>query len=381
MKSENQTPTPSKLTAITALIAGWLTAIFMLYVVFPSTVYAWATIALFLLCAYKISTKKSGFILTAVLTAIAFFALGTSAETLAHVLSIVASAVIGGAMLTEIKSGIIFIFFTGAIYTAAALLSSPTGALTVLTGLPMAISLAVCARLKASRVTSVCAVSAVFLSTWILPTAITFYLQYGNEAAEQFKLLLAEFRTVQTDTMVSLMSELFADSEGELSGMIDKETVATLVDTVINLFPAILIVLSNIVAFSAHTLSLHARERLGKLYGDNEKCFALSKVSAWLYIISFSAVLFGISGSETARIFTLAMQNINVILTPSFLFAGISSISVVMHAPEGKLGTVHTLIAILALLYCGTFLIYPIVAFGVIRTLNSGKKPPEIPNS
>ena len=116
MKNENQTPTPSKLNATKALIAGWLTAIFMLYVVFPSAVYAWATIALFLLCAYKINTKRAGFILTASLTAIVFFALGTSAETLAYVLSIIASAVIGGIMFTEIKSGIIFIIFTYILY-------------------------------------------------------------------------------------------------------------------------------------------------------------------------------------------------------------------------------------------------------------------------
>lgn len=381
MKNENQTPTPSKLNTTKALIAGWLTAIFMLYVVFPSAVYAWATIALFLLCAYKINTKRAGFILTASLTAIVFFALGTSAETLAYVLSIIASAVIGGIMFTEIKSGIIFIIFTCAAYAVAALLNSPTEALTVLTGLPMSAALAICAKLRASRVTSICAVSAVFLSTLVLPVAITFYLQHGSEAAAQFKALLEEFRTVWTDTMVSVSEEVFANSNDNLSEIFNKETVSALVDTTINLLPAILIILSNVVAFSVHTLSLHARERIGEIPQDNEKKFLLSKVSAWLYIISFIAVFFGASDSVTANILALALQNINLILTPSFLFAGISSISVVMHAPEGRTGTVYTLLAILALLYCGTFLIYPIVAFGVIKTLNSYKKPPKTSNS
>ena len=78
MKDENQTPSQVKLTALKALIAGWLTAIFMLYTVFESTVYAWAVIALFLICAYKINNKKSGFILTAIFIAIAFFLLGAS---------------------------------------------------------------------------------------------------------------------------------------------------------------------------------------------------------------------------------------------------------------------------------------------------------------
>lgn len=375
MKFENQTPTPTKLTALKSIVAGWITAIFMLYTVFPSTVYAWATIAVFLLCAFKISSKKSGFVVITALTAVAFFAFGASAEVLAYVLSIIATAVLGGIMLSEKKSCVVFIVFAGIVFTAVALLKTPLEALTSLVGLPMAVSLAVSAKVKASRVASICAASGMFLATLILPVAISFYGRYGAESAEQFKLLLEEFRVAWTDAMVSVSEEMFTNGNENLLEVFNKETVSALVDTTINLLPAILIILSNAVALSAQTLSLYVREFLLEFPQESEKKFMLSKVSAWLYIISFIVMLVVVSDSDTARVITLATQNINVILTPSFLLAGIASLSSAFHMPEGRRRTGYTVMIILAFLYCGTFLIYPIVALGVIRTLKSNKKP------
>ena len=207
---------------------------------------------------------------------------------------------------------------------------------------------------------------AVFLSTLVLPVAITFYLQHGSEAAAQFKALLEEFRTVWTDTMVSVSEEVFANSNDNLSEIFNKETVSALVDTTINLLPAILIILSNVVAFSVHTLSLHARERIGEIPQDSEKKFLLSKVSAWLYIISFIAVFFGASDSVTANILALALQNINLILTPSFLFAGIAIWGSSFFTALGN-GLVSALISFLRTL---VFQIAAVIVFPLIWELD-----------
>lgn len=381
MKSENQTPASPKLTALKSIIAAWLIAIFALYTVFPSTLYACVTIALFLICAYKINTKRMGFVTVAVFTAITFFALGASPAMLAYLLGIISSSVIGGIMLTENKSRIVFTVFMGIAYTAVALIKSPVEALSLLVSVPMAVTLALCAKFKAPRVASICAVSGVFLATMILPIAIEFYIQYGSEATAQFKLFIDEFRTFQTDTLTALVEEISADSDVKMNELFDSQNIAALVDTLISLLPAIFIIFSNAVAFSAHTLMLNAREKLGESLQVDETLFLLSKVSAWLYIISFFVMLFNASRSEFAQTLSLATQNINLILIPSFLLVGIGSIAKLIHTHDKRKRTMHTVISVLALLYCGTFLIYPIAALGVITTFNLNKPPRGTQNS
>ena len=381
MKSEIKIPTPPLLQSIKALIAGLISVIFMLYTVFESAIYACLVIALFLICVYKITPKGRGFAVSAGITAVAFFLLGASFETLAFVLSIISIAVIGALMLSSSKSGIIFAAFTTGAYIVSALLSSPADALSSLVGIPSAIALAICAKLKLPRISAVCTLSAVFIVTLVSPLLLWIYLTYGSDSAEQVKLFFDSIRTTQAEAISTAISSVFADSNPDLAAKFDKQTVTDLIDTAISLLPAVIIIISNIIAISIHTLSLRARQALGGDVSEEEKKFSLSKVSAWLYIISFISLFIGGAESNSARATLLTLQNINLILTPSFFLVGIKSISLVIGPAGAKNNIFNTVMLILTIMYCGTLLIYPIVALGVIRTINSGKTPNKPQNS
>lgn len=369
MNNETRTNIPVKLTLLKALVAGWLAAMFMIYTVLPSTVFACVVAAVFLFCAYK--ANKRGFALTAVVTALTFLVLGASVTALAYVLSLISAALVGGIMLCGKKSAVLYLVFGSAAYAVAAILKSPTEALPVLTSVPLAIALAVCIKTRARRVSAVCVISAVFAIILIAPYAVSFYLQHGSESLEQFKLLLDEVRVLLTDSVVKAYEEIPEDAKKQVADIFTPDVIASSIDAVFPLIPAIFIIVCNTFAFSLHTLSIWIRASLGDSLKEEEKIFSMSKTSAWLYIISFIAMLFSLSDSDFAQIIMLSMQGLNMILTPSFLWLGLSSVSVSFRTADGKKSIFHTVIAILAFLYCGTFLIYPLVIFGVVKTLKS----------
>lgn len=215
--------------------------------------------------------------------------------------------------------------------------------------------------------------SGILIATLLVPFAITMRIQYGDEALNTFRTFIDEFKTTFTEAIVSLVQETFADNSS-IAESLDKQTVSVLVDTVMSLVPAILIIFSNIIAFSAHTLSMIVRETLGTSLTEAESSLSLSKTSALLYIVSFFVSLFGSSASGTARVLTVAMQNVNLILTLSFFVIGITAAATLIRSDERRKGVMNKIILILAVLYCGTFLIYPIAAFGVIKTLQNWKR-------
>ena len=379
MNNENQVPEKGRTSHIEAVIAYLAVGLFMIYSIFPSAIYAYGVIAAFLALSYRVN--KAGFTITAVLTALCFVVF--SAVTLASLLSTISVAVIGGIMLTRPKARIIFIALAAAVYAVAAYVTSPVEGLGVLTALPMAIALAICIKVKPARTTSVCAISAAFVATIVLPFAISFYLTHGGGWLEQLKITADELRSVLADETYKAFTEAFSNtalSDIKLSDTITPDITKSAVNLVFDLLPAIIIIVSNLVAYVVHAFSLIARRHLGDTPQIHEILFSMSKVSAWVFIISFVAMLVSFSDAELARIASLALQNINLILTPSFLLVGLTSFSISIRTENSKKKLLHTILAVLAFLYCGTFLIYPLVAFGVFNTLAPARNKRNTPN-
>ena len=380
MNNENQTPIRDKTPHIETVIACLALGLFMTYSIFPSTVYAYGVIAAFLALAYRIN--KKGFTVTAVLTVLSFVLF--TAVTLASLLAIISVAVIGGIMLTKPKARIVFIAIAAVVYAVAAVVTSPVEGLGVLTALPMAIALAVCIKVKPTRTTSVCAISGAFVATLVLPFAISFYITHGGEWLEQLKITVDELRTVLAEETYTAFTEAFSNttlSEFNLSDTITPEIATSAVNLVFDLLPAIIIIISNLVAYVVHAFSLIARRHLGDLPKLHEILFSMSKVSAWVFIISFVGMLVSFSDAEPARVASMALQNINLILTPSFLLVGLTSFSISIRTENNKKKILHTVLAVLAFLYCGTFLIYPLVAFGVFNTLAPARNKQNTPDA
>ena len=373
MLYKDQTDTPRKLSIARILLACWLAAVFMIYPAIPYLPYACAIVILFLGCAFRVN--KHGFALTVVLTAIACVSVA-SVVAVAHVLSVISVAVIGCVMLREKASAITFMIFTAVIYGVAAFVKTPMEALSVLTPIPIAIALAICAKLRTRRVSTICVISAIFIATLLAPAVISFCIEHGADASEQFKQILSEVRQAIIDFFVKANNELPTEAKEMLPAEITESDIATIIDVFFPLIPALFVIASNIFAFIVHTLSLWTRFAFDDLPTADETVFEMSKVSAWLYIISFVAMLFSFSSSELAEICMIAFQSLNLILTPSFLFAGICAVSTAFRMAGGKKKWFHGVLAVLAVMYCSAFLVYPLVAIGVMGTIRSNRIPP-----
>lgn len=376
-KQDNINATPLSLSR--AVIAGVIAALFMIYSIFPSLIFACAVIAVFSFCACR--ANKRLIVATLALIAIGFLLLGGSAVILSSVLAIIGAAIAGGIMLSGKRSAAVYLIFICAVYGAAAFITSPVDAIPTLTSIPLAVTLAVCARLRTPRVSSICALSAVLIITLVAPLAVSFCIEHGAEAAEQFKLLIEETKAAIADTIVKTYEEVSAVSEDAFPIEITPASAKEAVDVIFPLIPAMLVIISNLIAFSLHTLSLWIRFGLGQLPAKEEADFAMSKVSAWAYVVSFVAMLFSFSDSDLAQTVMMAMMTLNLILMPSFMLVGFKAVVAAFKIAGGKLKPLHVILIVLGLMYCGAFIFYPLTAYGVMFTIKSKDAPDNAPKN
>ena len=372
MNNQNSSPTQPVHWLLRSLIFGLIIACFSIYRAFPSDVLAYAVIIVFLACAYKICDRKSVFV---IIFAICGAILGlTSPKALASIVSLITSAAGGAALLTSKRGSVIYI---GAIAAAlaAALTISPSSetAIQILTPLPAAIVLAVCSRKKATRVSAICAVSATLIAVWLIPLAISVYTTYGGDVGS----FIESTKSAYTSTFVEAF-ELFSSSlEVKLFESISKEILVATAELIFALIPSIVIAIANIISFMI--TGLNAIIRCTQCGGINirEASFRLSSVSAWIYIISLLAIIFSFGSSRSAEVLALSMANVNIILTPAFVLVGAAaSISKARHK-KGS-GVFRIIITVIAFMYVGVLVLYPIALYGATTTLKLNRIKPFI---
>ena len=370
MNNGNTTPTQTKIKFIQTLLAGLAVASFMVNLAIPSIILACVNTALFILCAYKICQKRSDFTVIVIVTAAMFAML--SITSLARVISLVVSAAAGGAMLCgSKKSRATFTIFSVVAYLVAFVVTgSLTEAISVFSALPAAIAFAVCSSKRVSRVSSICAASAAFLITALIPIALSAYAEFGTDVKLFIETARSNFSATVTEainTVVSSVGEQYAEA-------FSADTVASTAELVFTLIPALYIISTNIIAFVASYLHMIIRLSLGKAPEKQEVIFVLSSVSAWIYIISFVMMFFSFGNSNAMRVFAVSMENINLILSPAFMLVGLFSFIATTRMGGSKSSIFKTVIIVLSFMYCGAFLLYPLAAAGVIMTFRVNKQ-------
>ena len=383
MNNENNTPSTPNMTTLRAVICGVLAAVFMVYNAIPSNIFAVAVIGIFIICAFIIKKNGASFALTLLITAFCF--LFTSISGLAMVLGIASAAAIGSLMLRSKKNAAIYLCFAVLAYAVSAIITTPMTACSTLICLPAAAIIALCHNKKANRVSAVCTVSATFIITLLAPPAVIFLIKHGTEAPELLKTLGVEFFTSQRLLLASQFNEIFSEVYSELSSEISPDIIKSfsdaLAEVMIQILPALLIICSNIAAFVTHSISLALRRFYREPLEEKETQFVLSKVSAWIFIISLALSLLSFSDSQTAHIVSASMMNINVILSISFFFVGFRSALAMINTFSRRKKVLHIILAVLALMYCGTFFTYPLIFIGVINTLKYQENKRTPPNS
>lgn len=370
MNNGNTTPTQTKIKFVQTILAGLAVALFMANLAIPSLVLSCVNTALFILCAYKICIKRADFTVIVIITAVMFAML--SITSLARMISLVVSAAAGGAMLCgSKKSRAVFIIFSAVAYLAAfAVTGSPTQAIAVFSALPAAIAFAVCSSKRVPRISSICAASAAFLITMLIPIALSAYAEFGTDVKLFIETARSNFSATVADTfnsMISTVGEQYAEA-------VSVDTLVSTAELVFTLMPALYIISANITAFAASYLHMIIRHSLGKAPEKQEVVFVLSSVSAWIYIISFVMMFFSFGDSNAMRVLAVSMENINLILSPAFMLVGLFSFIAATGVRGSKPNIFKTVFIILSFMYCGAFLLYPLAATGVIMTFRVNKQ-------
>ena len=367
--NQNQSQTALGLTAKSSALLCILAVVFMIYLVCPVFVFA-CTVALAFFAGVYVTNKKA-MLLTLAVVVLAFLITGASVTFTATLLALVGAAALGSVLLTKKQSATAFIVSACAAYAALAVIKSPTEALYILTPLPMAIALAVCSRKKLPAVASICAASAALVLTLVLPIAIGLFLEYGKQTAEEVTKLMDSVKASVVDAIVEAYGQLTDEAKAALPIEIKASDAREAVDTFFPLIPSFFIIVANLISFCTHAVTIWIKNRVGVEISNTERIFAMSKLSAWVYIISFVTMLFSFSSSSLAQTVMMAMMSLNLILMPSFAFVGFISVVEAFRMSGGKIKPIHVILAVLGFMYCGAFIIYPLTVLGVMRTLKT----------
>ncbi len=212
----------------------------------------------------------------------------------------------------------------------AALLSllitqSAMGVCLSLLSLPAAFMLALSIKNKVSRVGAVCRISAGICISALLTLATALYNLYGTIDIETVKRLIDSAKEQMSLMLTDMLGELQAIL-GEIVVSVDSESlVAMLVSSVFNLLPAVLITISNIVAYIIHSLYITSQYSMSEEAHNEAKdmlSFDMSIVSAIIYIAA--TVLSFVLVSPTAAIYGTVAQNIVLILIPGLVMTALA---------------------------------------------------------
>ncbi len=368
MNNQASSPTPSANSFVRTVIYAALLACFSAYLALPSAIFACVCIILFLICSYKISQNKAIFVGIFAVCGVLLFVLPIA--SLAAAISTVAVASAGATMLYSGKRGTVaYILSTlAALITAFSFTGSLTAALGVLSPLPAAIVLAVCSKKKASRISTICAVSAALIVSAAIPFLWAVISEYGTDAGN----IINELRTSFSSKMVEVFRAV-ADMTGtKLEDAIDIDSLAYTAELVFTLLPAIIISVSNILAFFISFLHAVIRYSFGIAQEKNEAVFRLSSVSAWLYILSIVSFFIAFGDSRLALVTTFAMGSLNIILTPAFALVG-AAFMLSPNRRRRKNKKLRILLIIAGVLYLGALLVIPVALNGAILTLKLNK--------
>lgn len=358
---ENQNGTPSS-SLLLAGIIYLLLAVYLPVAFFTNiniTVLQVISIAAAVACAFAISRlsgakKPSGSIL---LLIGCFIFLGTVLCGL--VAALLGTVCILGYLLISAKNTAtkIFLLFPAiaAYIITCFLIGSPIAAAIALVHIPAAIALAYAFKKKLSRISAICHISVGIILGVAAISAAWFIKSYGLS----LDTLISIINTTKQNLIEALANALFSFS-GELLkiSLTDaRELSGVVITATFNLLPAIVVVLSNILAFFIQSMMTRMLLRSTKNKEDIKTmvAFEMSLVSAILFLVTMiaAAVL-----SKNVSVWSVTVENVMFILMPGLIFTAVGTLRAFMFAKgHSCLGFLAYIAIVMSFFYLPTIML------------------------
>lgn len=236
---------------------------------------------------------------------------------------------------------------------------------------PCAVLMAVLMARGADRVTAIWATAALCLAAILIPMAISIHGQYGGLSVDVLTSFFDELRAAFLEAYHLAIETNGSDLPEEiLSGLTD-DVFHSVFDMILSLLPALLVILACAIAFAAHLLALMICRSTGyaNKMPPNAQLFAMSKISAVIFILAFLLSFVGLGSSDSGMAIAVSAENLRLMLTPAFLVVGILGVFGFIRRQRGCLNGWVLLAMIFILPYFIAVLITPLAVLGVILTL------------
>lgn len=254
----------------------------------------------------------------------------------------------------------------------AALLGNFLLSLTALLHIPAALVLTYCFSKKIDRISTICRTSCAILLSFGAALAVPFILRHGANL-DLLRSSIASVRIAVTDLMADTLFTLYSQVPEMAISMTDAlELSGSVVNTVFNLLPAIVVIVSNIAAFFLQSTmtTILIQGQTDKEQIRHMVAFDMSLISAIVFLATFlvSAVL-----SSEMSVWSVTAENIAMILIPGLVFTALIALRQLIFSKKPScFGAIGYLLSIMVLFYIpAVMLSLYAVAGAVVIILNN----------
>lgn len=324
----------------------------------------------------RLSRRGKGVISYVLILVACFMFLGTIICGLAA--SFVGSAYILSYMLVSFKSKrdklLAFVPAILSYIISAVLLANPAYAAVSLAYIPASALLSYAFSKKLGRISSICHTSVGIVLTLVLAAAAVYSASYGTDLSmisSAFDSAKASLHELISETFYAIYNEIGY----ELSSFDSAELASVIVNTAFNLLPAIIIVISNVIAFILQSMlaSCFINNDTPKEEIRNMVAFDMSIVSAIVFLVAFLvAAIF----SNEISVLSVTAENIAIILMPGLIFTAVIALQGIIFGKNAScFGIIVYFAAILMFFYIPSIMFtVSALAGSVIVILNNVAK-------
>lgn len=266
---------------------------------------------------------------------------------------------------------------------AAAVSRSLLAALTVLIPLLPMLVLAWGTRNSAAkedgltRVGVLCATSLALLLSFLVAVLAYLYCQLGTLNLTVIGELVEAYRTAYVDAILAI--PLPEGTTEEMKELLSPKNVENLVNSMINLLPALTVITVNVTVAVAQLISHASLRAFGfeASITDRVRTFRMSLISCLVFIVSYFIVI--LSGSEESTLASTVATNVYLILLPGLALAGLLRVTVWLAKKREGGGCLFFLIFLLpVLLFLAPLVLAIVEVIGhIFVSITSRIKPPD----
>ncbi|MBO5415243.1 MAG: DUF2232 domain-containing protein [Clostridia bacterium] len=232
---------------------------------------------------------------------------------------------------------------------ASALLGSFALSAIALFHLPAAILLAYSFGRGQDRISVICKTSAGIVLSIAAVAAAVYISRYGTNFS-----IIAQVADSARNYLTNILSQMLYTVYNEIAelSMTDATTLATAaVTATFNLLPAIIVIVSNILAFYLQSMMINIfiHDEEDKEKRRNMTLFDMSVVSAVIFLIAFFASL--ILSRNEVSVWSVTADNISLILMPGLVLTAILALRRFTFGKKGSCGGVLIYFAIIFLIF------------------------------